>query len=210
MCFKGHGTVFSTVIQHGLIYVVKLINRKLAFQVQAYGKSANGLAAPAITGGGPSTSEPTLQLVGAAPEHGGGSNKALSDEENLGHDTLEFPDLAPQAQTDYWKWHWRFGHAGAHRMQCLQPCIEGITQNLGPNKAEKDCPACLHSKMVQVQGKAPRRRATQQLGRIYSNIWGPYQVPTIGGNRYFVTFLDRYLDLFLMEKKSDLYKKFDE
>ncbi|KAA6420854.1 MAG: hypothetical protein FRX49_09243 [Trebouxia sp. A1-2] len=94
-------------MQHGSIYVVKLTNGKTAFQVWAYRKSANGLAAPVITGGGPSTSEPIPQLVGAAPEHGGGSNEAPSDEEDLGHNTPEFPDLAPQAQIDYWKWHQR-------------------------------------------------------------------------------------------------------
>ena len=103
--FKHNGTVVCTAMQHGSIYVVKSTNGKTAFQVQAYGKPANGLAAPAITGGGPSTSEPIPQLVGAAPEHGGGSNEAPSDEEDLGHNTPEFPDLAPQAQTNYWKWH---------------------------------------------------------------------------------------------------------
>ena len=74
--FEHNGTIVSTTKQHGSIYVIKSTNGRTAFQVQAYGKSANGLAASGTAGGGPCISGLTPDLVGTALEHGGGSNEA--------------------------------------------------------------------------------------------------------------------------------------
>jgi transposase InsO family protein len=54
-------------------------------------------------------------------------------------------------------------------------------------------------------------KSTQKLGMVYSDVCGPFEVKSIGGNSYFLTFIDdctRHVWLYLIEKKSDVFTKF--
>ena len=51
------------------------------------------------------------------------------------------------------------------------------------------------------------------LDVIHSDVWGPAQTPTLGGCRYYVTFIDdhsRYAWIFPMKKKSEVLSHFQK
>lgn len=54
-------------------------------------------------------------------------------------------------------------------------------------------------------------RAADLLGVIHSDVCGPFEDPTLGGNKYFVTFVNEYsrmLWLFLIKAKSEVFDIF--
>ena len=56
-------------------------------------------------------------------------------------------------------------------------------------------------------------QSAKKLELIHSNICGPIQVESIGGSRYFVTFIDDYtpcVSVYFMKHKSEVLKKFHE
>ncbi|GAU37126.1 hypothetical protein TSUD_278780 [Trifolium subterraneum] len=53
--------------------------------------------------------------------------------------------------------------------------------------------------------------STHKLKMVYSDVCGPFEVKSIGGNSYFLTFIDdytRHVWLYLIEKKSEVFIKF--
>jgi len=56
-------------------------------------------------------------------------------------------------------------------------------------------------------------QSTQRLQLIHSDVCGPMQTQSVGGNRYFVTFIDnfsRYTVVYFIKKKSEVFEKFKE
>ena len=52
-----------------------------------------------------------------------------------------------------------------------------------------------------------------QLDYIHSDLWGPSQVPSIGGVRYFLTLIDDYsrkVWIYFLKNKSETFLKFKE
>jgi len=56
-------------------------------------------------------------------------------------------------------------------------------------------------------------RSEKPFDVIHSDVWGPCEVPTVLGHRWFVTFIDgcsRYTWLYLLKHKSDVFSVFQE
>lgn len=62
-------------------------------------------------------------------------------------------------------------------------------------------------------------RASELLERIHSDVCGPFEVPSLGRSRYFVSFIDKYFNwvtMYLLEQKSEVseylleYEKYAE
>jgi uncharacterized protein YigE (DUF2233 family) len=54
-------------------------------------------------------------------------------------------------------------------------------------------------------------RSTQKLEMVCSDVCGSFELKSIGGNNYFLTFIDdytRHVWLYLIEKKSEVFTKF--
>ena len=218
--FKQSGTVVGAAIQHGSVYIIKSTVGNVAYMAVSRQKSEDFLAISATTQRGSHELIDSLEPVGAASERVvdvTATPPRLDDISRLAAElTPENPKVFKNrqkpnhAQSDYEKWHRRFGHAGAYRMKRINTCVEGIDCVLHPDGA--DCSACLHSKMIRVQNKSAILTAKRPLERVYSDIWGPYQVDTLGGNRYFVTFSDEYSRLsalYLLKKRIGLYEAFE-
>lgn len=54
----------------------------------------------------------------------------------------------------------------------------------------KDYNVCIQLKMTAKISKKPLTNSTIYLGLVYSNIGGPFTLKTLGGNKYYITFLD--------------------
>ncbi len=56
-------------------------------------------------------------------------------------------------------------------------------------------------------------RSTRKLQLVHSDVCGPMQTESIGGCRYYVTFIDDYsrcCNVYFMERKSEVLEKFRE
>ena len=84
----------------------------------------------------------------------------------------------------------------------------------GTESPNKICERCLTSKQPRnfFKSESPTR-ATEVLGVVHSDVCGPLEVSSMGGNKYFVTFIDefsRMMWLYLIKAKSEVPSVFKE
>ena len=80
---------------------------------------------------------------------------------------------------------------------------DGIIPNIDFTN-NKMCIYCIKGKQTK-HTKNGATRSTQLLEIIHTNICGPFDVPTFGGEKYFITFIDdysRYCYIYLLHEKS--------
>ena len=97
-------------------------------------------------------------------------------------------------------WHKRLGHVSKERLKRLVK--NEILSNL--NFADLDiCLDCIKGKQTK-HTKKGATRSTQLLEIIHTDICGPFDVPSFGGEKYFITFIDdfsRYGFIYLLKEK---------
>ena len=109
-------------------------------------------------------------------------------------------------------WHQRLGHLNVQSMKELQSMVSGL--HLGHCSMNVTCEGC-------IQGKQQRKpfpsgvatRAKQLLELVHSDVCGPMRTPSLGGARYFVTFIDdfsRKVWVYIIKAKSECFAKFKE
>ena len=112
-------------------------------------------------------------------------------------------------------WHCRFGHLG---MDGVTKLIKGKMVE-GMNCGTKDernsvCEACIMGKQHRTAyPKEVSIRATEAFELIHSDVCGPMSVNSVGGSRYFVTFIDdcsRYTHVYFIKHKDEVLEKFKE
>ena len=112
-------------------------------------------------------------------------------------------------------WHHRLGHLNNKYMRdmYIRSMVDGMKMNMG-GKDHVSCEACILGKMQRNScPKVSSNRASRLLELIHTDVCGPMQVPSIGGNRYFVTFTDdfsRYTTVYFMKNKSEVFSMFKE
>ncbi|CAL9012443.1 unnamed protein product [Prunus brigantina] len=110
-----------------------------------------------------------------------------------------------------WLWHRRFGHLNYISLKLLQEkdMVQGLPKLQEP---EKICSGCAIGKSHRSSfDKEKAWRASQPLELIHSDICGPMQTITLGGNRYFLTFIDdhtRMCWVFFLQHKSQAFNIF--
>lgn len=114
---------------------------------------------------------------------------------------------------DTLKWHRRFGHLNFDDLKRLQ--IENMVCGLSKTLTDslKSCETCAKAKIHQVSHPPSTRRASAVLELIHSDICGPMNLPSLGGARYFITFIDdktRYCEVKMLKQKSDALQAFKE
>ena len=80
------------------------------------------------------------------------------------------------------------------------------------NKNSNTCSSCVLGKAHRSPiPKKSQSRSTQLLGLVYSDVNGPLEGQSLGGSRYFVTYIDdfsRWNSVFTMRNKSDTFSCF--
>ncbi|RVW40751.1 Retrovirus-related Pol polyprotein from transposon TNT 1-94 [Vitis vinifera] len=100
-------------------------------------------------------------------------------------------------------WHKRLGHISRQRLERL--VRDGVLSNLDFSDFET-CVVCLKGKMAAKTGKEKIDRCGGTLDLIHTDICGPLTPTTLGGYKYFITFIDdfsRYGYVELIHEKSD-------
>ncbi|KAK2403406.1 putative mitochondrial protein [Trifolium repens] len=110
-----------------------------------------------------------------------------------------------------WLWHLRYGHLNFNSLNYMKN--NGLVSGLPEIKTPTDlCEHCLI-------GKQPRKsfvsdiamRAKQVLGVVHTDVCGPFETLSLGGNRYFVSFVDefsRMMWIYLIKTKDEVLQKF--
>jgi hypothetical protein len=100
-------------------------------------------------------------------------------------------------------WHSHLGHASFPRVQLL--ASQG---HLGSVDLKSfDCISCHLGKQTHFSFNKSESLSSAPFDLVHSDIWGPAPVPTEGGSRYFVIFLDdysRYTWIYLLQHRSEL------
>jgi transposase InsO family protein len=106
------------------------------------------------------------------------------------------------------EWHRRFGHISISALQQLdkQGLVSGliIDQSSIPSHT---CEACIQAKQKHKPFPQEAENRSEIAGeRFLSDVWGPAKVTSIGGWRYYISFIDdakRYDSILFLVKKSD-------
>ena len=103
-------------------------------------------------------------------------------------------------------WHRRFAHLGPWNLQKVEKLVEGMA--IDPATIPKkgyDCEACISGSQTRNFSDAPMAKRKEPGDRIHSDICGWIDPISIGGSRYFLTFIDdatRMTYLFVLKSKT--------
>ena len=110
-------------------------------------------------------------------------------------------------------WHNRLGHVNPDKLKHMVK--EGLVNGLqlaGDTKMPF-CETCQFGKHSRKSFPKTAVRSERVLEIVHSDVCGPLQENSVGGNRYFVTFVDdytRYTAVYFMAAKSEVLKYFKE
>jgi hypothetical protein len=99
-------------------------------------------------------------------------------------------------------WHHRLGHPSLSRLQLLSHVIN----NLAVPSVSQHCNIYHLSKMKRLPFPTSVHVSISPFDLIHCDIWGPFHVPTVNNQRYFLTIVDdctRCTWIFLMKLKSE-------
>ena len=111
-------------------------------------------------------------------------------------------------------WHQRPGHLNEHQLKEMvnQDLVKGV--EIPKSTGISFCEKCVEGKMFRRPFKSVGEiRSTRKLQCVHSDVCGPMPVDSIGGKRYFVTFIDDYTrccKVYFMKNKSEVFNKFKE
>jgi len=86
-------------------------------------------------------------------------------------------------------WHMRLGHTGEKSLQALAK--KGLLKGTRTCKLEF-CEHCVIGKKTKVKFDTTTHCTDGILDFVHTDIWGPTKTASIGGNHYFMTFIDDY------------------
>ena len=102
-------------------------------------------------------------------------------------------------------WHKRLGHLNKVDVKCTIGC-DGDTKDPGDTCA-------MGKQASQPVPKKAVNKATKPLELVYSDILGPFEVASLNGSKYAITFIDehtKYAVVKYMRNKSEVIDKFKE
>jgi transposase InsO family protein len=108
------------------------------------------------------------------------------------------------------EWHRRLAHRDINVIKKM------LAEDFKVKKCKCDdiCEVCLLGKMTRKPyPKESKTKSTEVLDLVLTDVVGPMQVTSIGGCRYFVTFIDhysRYTEVYFLKQKSDVASKLIE
>jgi hypothetical protein len=111
-------------------------------------------------------------------------------------------------------WHQRLGHLNANQLRELAHQVTTTGIRIPRTGNLSFCEGCVEGKMHRKPLKSVGEiRSNRRLQLIHSDVCGPMQTMSIGGCRYFVTFIDDYsrcCKVYFMKQKSETMDKFKE
>ena len=117
-----------------------------------------------------------------------------------------------QADSHYILWHKRLGHPSQTAQNWLirrgQVGVDSLSRKQQQFTAQ--CVTCIKAKITKAYQhltSEAQTRVMEMIALIHSEVWGPYHIATLGGYRYFVSFIEdrtRVSFVFLMKTKDEV------
>ncbi|GJV64786.1 retrovirus-related pol polyprotein from transposon TNT 1-94 [Tanacetum coccineum] len=107
-------------------------------------------------------------------------------------------------------WHKRLGHISEAGLQVLEK--QGLFGKKSLGKL-KFCENCVLEKSHRVSFSVERHTTQGVIDYVHSDLWGPSQVESLGGKRYFLSIIDDYSKrvwVYILRFKHEAFKKFKE
>ncbi|WVY95960.1 hypothetical protein V8G54_028111 [Vigna mungo] len=112
-----------------------------------------------------------------------------------------------------WRWHLRFGNLNFKDLQQLSS-KEMVSELPKITQPSKECENCLIGKQTRRPFKKQLEpRSKERLKVVHSDVCGPIEPSTVTGNRYFVTFVDKFSRMvwvFFMKQKNEVLEIFNK
>jgi len=110
-----------------------------------------------------------------------------------------------------WLWHYRFGHLNFNSLNQLgrKSMVSGLPMIQPPKKICEGCVISKHHRKKFV--REALHKARQPLGVVFSDVYDPFSVESLRGNKYFLIFVDEYtrmIWLYLLKEKKGIFSKF--
>jgi len=105
-------------------------------------------------------------------------------------------------------WHMRLGHMSEAGMTMLSE--KGLLKGQKTGKLDL-CEHCIFGKQRHVKFGTALHSTKQPVEYIHSDVWGPSPVPSKGGARYMLTFIDDYsrkVWVYFLKHKSEVFDRF--
>lgn len=107
-------------------------------------------------------------------------------------------------------WHLRLGHMSVKGLKELEK--QGV---LGKDKIDEldFCEDCVFGKSTRHSFKHLTSKSIGILDYIHSDLWGPAQTSSLGGNNYFLSIIDDYsrrVWVYILKHKDQVFNKFKE
>ena len=112
-------------------------------------------------------------------------------------------------------WHHRLGHANTQSIRDLaaKDAVVGLDLVEPVKGSNAPCVGCIEGKHQKLSLKSSTHRSTRRGEVIHSDVCGPMSKPSLGGSRYFVTFIDEhsgYKIVIPIARKSDVAAEFQK
>ena len=121
------------------------------------------------------------------------------------------PAITASVSSDRTKlWHMRLTHMSEKGMKGLSK--QGLLGN-DQITSLQFCEKCVFGKATRHRFNPGKKETKQTLDYVHSDLWGPSQVPSHGGARYFITFIDDYsrrVWVYVLKYKNEAFEKFKE
>jgi len=114
-------------------------------------------------------------------------------------------------ESESWKWHLRFGHLHFSGIKLLSSSgmVHGLLVIKPPCNV---CEECILGKQALLSFTNSKSwRASSPLQLVHTDICGPIEPMSLGGNRYFITFIDDFskkLWVYFLKEKSVVFTVF--
>lgn len=111
--------------------------------------------------------------------------------------------------TDLTTWHKRMAHLNIADVKRLPLCTEGVT--ISDKEVNTVCIPCCEAKQTRLPFPHSGSRANGLLDIIHTDLCGPMETPSIGGGKYFITFIDdmsRKVYVYFLKNKLDIKSVF--
>lgn len=121
--------------------------------------------------------------------------------------------LVHRPAVDIFTWHRRLGHVNGQTLLKMSTLGNGLLLSTKDVDRLKECVVCAEGKHSRTPFPASNSKTKKVLALVHSDLCGPMQTQSIGGSKYFLTFVDdfsRKLFIYLLSAKSQTFAKFKE
>ncbi|KAH9678410.1 hypothetical protein KPL71_025698 [Citrus sinensis] len=125
-----------------------------------------------------------------------------------GHTTVGEASVTEKSEDKAKLWHLRLGHMSERGLKELQK--KGV---FGSDKLSSlgFCEDCILGKASRLKFESAVHSTKERLAYIHSDLWGPAQVDSLGGCRYFLSLIDDYSRMvwvYVLKTKDEVLERF--